>query len=175
MPKTTPQSNQTFYFIKTDEKLPQLKPSLHDDMIRMYQLDDLANALARTKADGSKGVKLRKSYKSHIADLPGKHTIPTEDKSFTHIALMPDNPDFTKPKIELFSDEYLDKVINFEKTGSNGIPGFDSNKLSLTTIDPADLKKEREKKRKLNVTSPPDQQQIQQPELKKRHVQVKFD
>lgn len=174
MSKPNPLSSETFYFINKDEKLPQLTPSLHDDMIRMYKVDELADALARTKPDGSKGVKLRKSYKSHIADLPGKHTIPTEDKSFTHIALMPDNPDFTKPKIEPFSLDYLDRVINFEKTGSNGIPGFDSNRLALTNIDPSDLKKD--KKRKISSINSPDQpQQPQQPELKKRHVQVKFD
>ncbi len=37
-------------------------------MFERYNLIDIAKSVARTKADGSKGVKLRKTYKNHIKD-----------------------------------------------------------------------------------------------------------
>jgi mediator of RNA polymerase II transcription subunit 19 len=164
------QTPTDYYFINPNQKYPILRPSLSDDVIRMYNLNDLAQSLARVNPDGSKGVKLRKSYKSHIADLSGKHNIPTDDKLFTQIALMPENPDFVKPKIEVFPLEYLQKVINFEKTGPNGIPGFDSSKLALSNMDSSDSKKEKKRKAGANVGTPE-----RQPDLKRRHVQTKFN
>lgn len=163
-----PATTGNYYFIDSNESFPPAQPTLRADVIRMYNIQELAQALTRTNPDGSKGVKLRKSYKSHILDLPGKHNIPTEDKSFTQIALMPENPDFAKPEIEPFSLEYLNKILNLEKTGANGIPGFDSSKLALSNMDFSDLKKE--KKRKPGASLSPEQQ-----EVKRRHVQVKFD
>jgi mediator of RNA polymerase II transcription subunit 19, fungi type len=175
MPASVPVKPDTshYYFVNYNEEFPPLQPSLFDDVIRLYGIDELAKSLARTKPDGSKGVKLRKSYKSHVADLPGKHAIPIEDKSFAHIALMPDNPDFTKPEIKPFSMEYLGKVIDLEKSGPNGVPGFDASKLALSGLDITDGK--REKKRKAVVASPGQPQPALQPEAKRRHVQVKFD
>lgn len=141
-----------YYFINPNETFEPLQPSLNDDVIRMYGIQDLAQLLARNNPDGSKGVKLRKSYKSHIADLPGKHQIPpvSEDKSFAFVSLMPENPDFTKPTIEPFDMEYLDRVLKFEKTGPNGIPGFDSSKLALADLDA------KEKKRKYTGSTSPE-------------------
>lgn len=163
------QEHNNYYFINPDENFPTLQPSLRDDVIRLYNIEDLAQSLARVNPDGSKGVKLRKSYKSHIADLPGKHNIPTDDKLFTQLALMPENPDFGKPKIEPFEISYLEKILNLEKTGPNGIPGFDSTKLALSNLDYSDLRKD--KKRKVNTSSLSPEQQ----DVKRRHVQVKFD
>lgn len=163
-------SSGSYYFINQSEEFPPLQPTLRDDVIRLYGIQGLAQALTRTNPDGSKGVKLRKSYKSHISDLPGKHNIPTDDKSFTQLALMPENPDFGKIPIEPFSLDYLNKILNLEKTGPNGIPGFDSSKLALSNMDFVDLKKEKKRKANTNSVSPE-----HQPELKRRHVQVKFD
>lgn len=167
-PKT--QLKSSFYYITHDDvdDVDSLRPSLVDDVIRLYNIDDLASALARTNPDGSKGVKLRKSYKSHISDLPGKHTIPTEDKSFLQIALQPENPDFTKPEIIPFPMDYLEKVIKMEKTGPNGVPGFDPDKLALAVPELADPKKDKKRK----PISSPDAAQL--PDTKKRHVQVSF-
>lgn len=162
-----------YYFFNNTSNVPTIKPGLSDDVIRMYGLQDLAQSLSRHNPDGSKGVKLRKSYKSHITDLPGKHVVPTDqNKNFSNIVLMPDNPDFIKPKIEPFPIEYLKNVIKFEKTGPSGIPGFDSSKLALSNMNSSDLKKEKKRKAGINnVGSSPEQQ----PDAKKRHVQVKFN
>lgn len=51
------------------------KPTPKDNLIKLYGLIPVTKSLARTNPDGSKGVKLRKSYKNHIQDLPGKHQI----------------------------------------------------------------------------------------------------
>lgn len=169
-PLPKPKSKGSYYYISTSEvdDVPPLKPSLVDDVIRLYDIDDLASSLARTNPDGTKGIKLRKSYKSHILDLPGKHSIPTEDKSFLQIALQPENPDFSKPEITPFPMEYLEKVLRMEKTGPNGIPGFDPDKLALATPESVDTKKDKKRK---PIASP---DLAQQPDSKKRHVQVTF-
>lgn len=173
-PRMTEQDTNTlsaanYYFIDPKDEFDPVQPSLRDDVIRLYNIQDLAQALTRTNPNGTKGIKLRKSYKSHISDLPGKHTIPTEDQSFTHIALMPENPDFTKPEIAPFDLQYLEKVMNMEKTGPNGIPGFDSSQLALSGMDTSELKREKKRKAVSAAVSPE-----QQPDTKRRHVQVKF-
>jgi len=43
-------------------------PDLKQDMFALYNLEDIAKSVARTNPDGSKGVKLRKTYKNHIKD-----------------------------------------------------------------------------------------------------------
>lgn len=44
------------------------RPDLKQDMFALYSLEDIAKSIARTNPDGSKGVKLRKTYKNHIKD-----------------------------------------------------------------------------------------------------------
>lgn len=131
------------------EPIPTINPPLRGDIISLYGLKPMADALARTKPDGSKGVKLRKSYKSHIQDIPGRHTIPTPntisnctpeeiakiDKHICHLAYVPlqSQHDFlnSHPPIEPFSSDFLTKSLNFEITGPNGVPGFDSQRLAM--------------------------------------------
>ncbi|SZF06369.1 unnamed protein product [Blumeria hordei] len=43
-------------------------PDLKEDLFEMYGLEAIAKSVARTNPDGSKGVKLRKTYKNHIKD-----------------------------------------------------------------------------------------------------------
>lgn len=155
-------SNGNYYFVTPLSGYPAVEPWFDDDLIQLYNLKDISQALNRVNADGSKGTKLRKSYKSHISDLSGKHTIPKEDRSFVNIALTPDNPELVKPKIEKFDLNYLDKVLNFEKTGPTGIPGFDPSKLVL----PGDnTKKEKKRKATSAATSPE-----QLPDIKRRQI-----
>jgi len=47
---------------------PARGPDLKQDLYALYGLNDIAKSVARTKPDGSKGVKLRKTYKNHIKD-----------------------------------------------------------------------------------------------------------
>lgn len=114
----------------------------------------MAQSLARTNKDGSKGVKLRKSYKNHIQDLPGKHLIPAP-KQINGALLDPGlalHPDIIK---EIGSD-ILGQALKFDRTPANGIPGFNSSDLALNdqhTLMRSDdmseneeLKKKRKKK-----------------------------
>lgn len=41
---------------------------MKQDLYTLYGLNDIARSVARTKPDGSKAVKLRKTYKNHIKD-----------------------------------------------------------------------------------------------------------
>ncbi|OUT22086.1 hypothetical protein CAS74_003074 [Pichia kudriavzevii] len=138
-------SNGNYYFVTPLSGYPAVEPSFDDDLIQLYNLKDISQALNRVNADGSKGTKLRKSY-----------------KSFVNIALTPDNPELVKPKIDKFDLNYLDKVLNFEKTGPTGIPGFDPSKLVL----PGDnTKKEKKRKATSAATSPE-----QLPDIKRRQI-----
>lgn len=47
---------------------PARLPPLSQDLFERYNLTEIAKTVARTKDDGSKGVKLRKTYKNHIKD-----------------------------------------------------------------------------------------------------------
>ncbi|KAE9375009.1 Rox3-domain-containing protein [Stipitochalara longipes BDJ] len=47
---------------------PARLPDLKQDLYALYTLEDLAKSVARTNPDGSKAVKLRKTYKNHIKE-----------------------------------------------------------------------------------------------------------
>lgn len=100
-----------------------------DNLLVLYGLEPIAKSLARTNPDGSKGVKLRKSYKNQIQDLPGKHQIP---------ALKPLPPGLFDPMVAQAPDiiKQLDQntlkhALRFEKTPINGIPGFNTADLAI--------------------------------------------
>ncbi|KAH3665255.1 hypothetical protein OGATHE_004070 [Ogataea polymorpha] len=112
----------------------------------------------------SVGVKLRKSYKNHIADLPGKHAIPTE-RTLSPIVFRPENPDLGDFQLKQYPLEQLKSLFSFEKSSVNGVPGFDSSKLAIDSFD-SSAKKERKRKGTPTTPSEPDQ--------KIRHVQVHF-
>ncbi|KAG7735095.1 hypothetical protein KL948_000661 [Ogataea haglerorum] len=151
------------YFIDQDAKYEPVRPSFDTDVIRLYGLHPIAQSLARVNPDGSKGVKLRKSYKNHVADLPGKHAIPTE-RTLSPIVFRPDNPDLGDVQLKQYPLEQLKALFSFEKSSINGVPGFDSSKLAIDSLD-SSAKKERKRKGTPTTPSEPDQ--------KKRHVQLR--
>ncbi|KAG7660864.1 ROX3 [[Candida] subhashii] len=105
------------------------KPTPIDNLLSIYGLEPIAKSLARTNPDGSKGVKLRKSYKNHIQDLPGKHQI-SSSKPIPPGLLDPNvgqNPDIIKQ----LDPELLNRALKFEKTPINGIPGFNTVDLAI--------------------------------------------
>lgn len=101
-----------------------------DNLLAVYGLEEIAQSLARTKNDGSKGVKLRKSYKNHILDLPGKHQIPSAKPLSEHML----NPEYMKTPdlIKAIPTEVLKLALSFEKSPINGLPGFDTADLAIS-------------------------------------------
>ncbi|GME82750.1 unnamed protein product [Ambrosiozyma monospora] len=174
IPLHSDKSNQkqpSYYFIDDNgtKEYDTIQPSFRSDVIRLYGLLELSQSLARTKPDGSKGVKLRKSYKNHILDLPGKLNIPN-DRTLSSVVAGMENPDMAFPEIQPFDENELRQAFNFEKSSSNGVPGFDSSLLALGP-DSSSIHNKKERKRKQATPSAP----AEQPELKRRHVQVHFD
>ncbi|KAF8001768.1 hypothetical protein HF325_004269 [Metschnikowia pulcherrima] len=119
-----------YYLIDKDAQYNPPNPSPLENLLLMYDLELIAASLERTKPDGTKGVKLRKSYKNHIQDLKGKHQIPPA---------MPLNgqlldPDLAKQPdvIAEFNPELLSAALKFDKTPINGIPGFSPADLALS-------------------------------------------
>ncbi|KAK6458232.1 mediator of RNA polymerase II transcription subunit 19 [Scheffersomyces xylosifermentans] len=119
----------SYYLIDSKHKYSTTQPSPLDNLLVLYGLEPIAKSLARTNADGSKGVKLRKSYKNHIQDLPGKHQIASSNP-FPQGLLDPtvaQAPDIIKE----LDPELLGRALKFEKTPINGIPGFNTADLAI--------------------------------------------
>lgn len=69
-----------YYYVDPETTYTYQQPNPLQDLISVYGLDDISRQVARTNLDGTKAVKLRKSYKNQIADLSGKFsTIPTRE------------------------------------------------------------------------------------------------
>ncbi|EGV62233.1 RNA polymerase II holoenzyme/mediator subunit [Yamadazyma tenuis] len=123
-------ANGNVYLIDRKKVYEPVKPSPLDNLIKVYGLEETARSLARTNPDGSKGVKLRKSYKNHIQDLPGKHNIP-KAKPVPNGLLDPmlsQFPNIIKP----IESKLVNKALEFDKTPLNGIPGFNTADLGIS-------------------------------------------
>lgn len=117
------------YYLVSHERYTLPSPTPLDNLISVYGLEPVARLLARTNPDGSKGVKLRKLYKNHIVDLPGKHQV-SQAK--------PVNPQIMDPLvntapniIKRLDPELLKLALQFDKTPSGGIPGFNPADLAI--------------------------------------------
>lgn len=104
-------------------------PCPTQNLIALYGLEPIAQSLARTNSDGSKGVKLRKSYKNHIQDLPGKHLIPPPKP--IPAGLLDPNLGQAPDIIKAINPKLLSEALKFEKTSINGIPGFNTVDLAI--------------------------------------------
>lgn len=95
-------------------------------------------------------MKLRKSYKNHIQDLPGKHQIPPAKA--VPAALLDPNLSQQPDLIRELDAELLNHALKFEKTPVNGIPGFNPSDLAisdqLTLMRGDDMSENDETKRK---------------------------
>ncbi|ODV97190.1 hypothetical protein PACTADRAFT_1766 [Pachysolen tannophilus NRRL Y-2460] len=151
--------NNNYYFIDKTKIYEPLLPSPSSNLIALYGLNDISKSVARTNPDGSKGVKLRKSYKNHIADLPGRHNIQKEH-NLSMIAFAPRAEDNSSVvDIKPLDDSYLKSCLNFEKTPLAGIPGFDVSQLGM---DDSGNDERRKKRKDANNTDSGD--------VKRRHI-----
>ncbi|GME91107.1 unnamed protein product [[Candida] boidinii] len=146
--KTDQKIKENYYYIDSNKQYDTISPSFRSDIIRLYGLVGISDSLARNNPDGSKGVKLRKSYKNHIADLTGKHTIPTE-RNLSPVVFGPPREEIN-PEIQPIDVNELINCFNFEKTPITGIPGFDSSRLALE-----DNKSSDKKSKKRSLTASP--------------------
>lgn len=72
-----------YYIDPQSESFREPQPNPMDNLIDVYGLNDIAQQVARFNPDGSRGVKLRKSYKNQISDVSGHWTtenIPTVEQ-----------------------------------------------------------------------------------------------
>ncbi|CAK9440122.1 uncharacterized protein LODBEIA_P42220 [Lodderomyces beijingensis] len=142
------QAKQEFYLIDTaSTPYKPSSPTPLQNLLHLYNLEETARQLARTNPDGSKNVKLRKSYKAHIQDLPGKHQIPPSKQIAVGLMdpMIAQYPDI----IEEIDAQVLAKALHFDKTPLHGIPGFDPADLAITADSGAgDDDDERKGKRK---------------------------
>ncbi|GMM36316.1 Rox3 protein [Saccharomycopsis crataegensis] len=129
-------SPSDFYYIDSNRFYEPSRPSPKQNLIELYGLNSLALSVARTNPDGTKGVKLRKSYKSHISDLPGKHTIIDTEKDISPVVFRPvyenDANDTSKTEIKTLDMNFLLDKLRFDRTPDSGIPNFDVANLAVS-------------------------------------------
>ncbi|KAK9473468.1 Rox3 mediator complex subunit-domain-containing protein [Dipodascopsis tothii] len=102
-------------------------PSGCDNLTAVFQLGPLAASVARSDPVTGAKKKLRKSYKGHIADLPGKNEIPTDHFLLGLIARQEENP----PVVAPIDRGLLERVFTLDKTPDTGVPGFDASLLGV--------------------------------------------
>ncbi|KAK9452144.1 Rox3 mediator complex subunit-domain-containing protein [Limtongia smithiae] len=119
-------------------------PSASANLIPLFGLSAIAASVARQDPVTGAKRKLRKSYKGHIAEFPGKNEIPTEHYLLRLIyaptandpppplGVAPGGTSAAPPVPELHLDkQLLDSIFAMEKTPYSGIPGFDPAALGI--------------------------------------------
>lgn len=108
-----------YYYVDPEITYQPQRPNPLDDLISVYGLQDLSQQVARTNPDGSKAIKLRKSYKNQISELSAKFsTIPTRENGkggeISHI-LFQNNPDMmsqVRREPGMTPEQYHEAMIN---------------------------------------------------------------
>lgn len=123
-----------YYYIDPNTVYLPQQPNPIDDLISVYGLEDISKQVARTNADGTKAVKLRKSYKNQISDLSGKfNVIPTRENGkggeMVHI-LFQENPDMmtqVRRTPDMSNEQWREQMINRDSNLFNGDNGSGIN------------------------------------------------
>ncbi|KAK9369827.1 Rox3 mediator complex subunit-domain-containing protein [Lipomyces kononenkoae] len=108
---------------------PQL--SATQNLIPIFGLTTMQASVARSDPVTGAKRKLRKSYKGHIADLPGKNEIPTDHFILSLVHAPP--PDPPVPIDQPLDKTLLETVFSMDKTPEAGVAGFDASVLGLIT------------------------------------------
>ncbi|KAK9385304.1 mediator complex, subunit Med19 [Lipomyces mesembrius] len=99
------------------------------NLIPLFGLSTIQASVARTDPVTGAKRKLRKSYKGHIADLPGKNEIPTEHYILRLVHAPP--PDPPVPIHRPLDEALLESVFSMDKTPESGVAGFDAGVLGV--------------------------------------------
>ncbi|QSL65516.1 hypothetical protein MERGE_002829 [Pneumocystis wakefieldiae] len=111
---------QTYYFVNSSS-YSVTRPSVTDDLQKIYGLGPLASRVARVDEFGNK-KKMRQSYKGHIQHLPGKNVI-IKDRFIRDLVFGPKEEKADK-FIEDIDPELIEAVFSLQP---GPIPGFDSS------------------------------------------------
>lgn len=118
-------------YLLSREAYKPIKPSPTENLTELYGLTELCASVARVDDAGEKR-KLRKSYKGHVADLPGKITLPEDNYLQQLLNKSNENP----PLISQLEQESLKSTIGLLRVCP--IPGFDTSVLGLEDFDEED-------------------------------------
>lgn len=98
----------------------------------MYNLTKISESVARTNEDGTKGLKLRKSYKAYLNDLPGKYSTIPKEHTLTPVLFQNGlEPYHSDTPLQPLDKTLLESSLGFQKTPDYGIKGFDVSDLAL--------------------------------------------
>lgn len=131
-------ASSSLYLLDDQTVYTKPRPSGTENLTALYGLTDLASSVARVDAQGQKR-KLRKSYKNHVSDLPGKHVIPTANPqqpspfSLLQLARQPPRIDPSRPPPPLqppLNQTLLSDALALDRTPATGIPDVDVSLLA---------------------------------------------
>ena len=128
--QSTPSGEDSYYYIDSTCKYTRSHPHPTQNLISLYNLDTIADSVARLNKDGTKGVKLRKSYKAHISDLTSRHVPIATERDLSPIVYAPDR-EGAPIQVTKFDPTALKYNVSFSKTLESGVPGFDSSILGI--------------------------------------------
>lgn len=132
MPTLMPKDDDSLYLVNQKE-YGKYEPSGSEDLTSLYGLTPLANSVARFDVVTGEKKKLRKSYKNQIADLYGRHTIPTTQNSWSLLQLGRMPLQHVR-KIQTFDQDLMSQALSLDKTPNTGIQGFDVSLLAMPSF-----------------------------------------
>lgn len=131
-------------------KCPIGRPTAADSLIDLYGLRDFANSVARQDPVTGAKRKLRKSYKNHIGDLPGRHPIPIAGESKWDLVSSGIAPAAQEDALRALT--IPDSMIQHLRIIPGPLPSFDTSLLAapspLTSESPGSVDKRDKRKRK---------------------------
>ncbi|KAL6928086.1 hypothetical protein ACO0SA_002816 [Hanseniaspora valbyensis] len=139
-----------YYYIDPQaEMFKEPQPNPMDNLLDVYQLNDIAKQVARFNEDGTRGVKLRKSYKNQISDIAGHWTsenIPTlqqygdfQSKIFHYNnSVNPENGQVDVLRRDQAADDKLFQVEDINEY-RQVINNFSSQRISNQEFNPSQL------------------------------------
>lgn len=122
--------DEQYYYIDSSKTYTRTRPHPTQNLISLYNLDTIAESVARLNEDGTKGVKLRKSYKAHMTDLSAKSAPIGTVRTLSPVVFAPER-EGAPIRIEPFEPTMLKYNVSFDRTPETGIPGFDPAELGI--------------------------------------------
>ncbi|GMM52974.1 hypothetical protein DASB73_039370 [Starmerella bacillaris] len=137
------------------------RPSANVSLVDLYGLRNFANSVARQDPTTGAKRKLRKSYKNHIGDLPGRHPIPNSDESKWNLTPAAFQP--ASASDSLRSLDIPDSMIEHLKIIPGPLPNFDTSLLAAPSPPSTeskssfnDEKRDKRKRREGSIGPVPD-------------------
>lgn len=121
---------EEYYYIDQTKMYVRSRPHPSQNLISLYNLDTIAHSVARLNADGTKGVKLRKSYKAHISGVAMDGVPISTDRTLSPIVFAPER-EGAAIRIETLDQNRLRQQCTLVYAPDGTFPDFDKSQLAM--------------------------------------------